>query len=114
MLDLNRAGQMNEAALTAFSSEGRYGETVAALALMTKVPINVTDRLIGGDRPDPVLILCKAAGIGWPTVRAILLMRPHGKGKSSQGLDQAFNNYNRLPPSTAQRVVRFWQMQRER
>jgi uncharacterized protein (DUF2336 family) len=114
VLSLNRAGQMNEAALAAFCGDGKYEEAVAALALIAKVPINVTDRLIGGERPDPVLILCKAAGIGWTTVRAILLLRPDGKGTSSHALDEAFGNYNRLSPSTAQRVVRLWQMGRAR
>jgi uncharacterized protein (DUF2336 family) len=114
VLNLNRAGQMNEAALAAFCGEGKYEEAVAALALIAKVPINVTDRLIGGERSDPVLILCKAAGIGWPTARAILLLRPDGKGSSGHALEEAFGNYNRLSSSTAQRVVRFWQMRRER
>ncbi len=114
VLSLNRAGQMNEAALAAFCGEGKYEEAVAALALIAKVPINVTDRLIGGERPDPVLILCKAAGIGWSTARAVLLLRPDGKGASGHALDEAFGNYNRLSSSTARRVVRFWQVRRER
>jgi hypothetical protein len=80
------------------------------LATLAKVPINVVDRLMGGDRPDPVLILCKAAALAWPTVKAIFLLCSGGKGMSSQGLDEAFANYNRLSASTAQRVVRFWQV----
>ena len=46
---------------------------------LSKVPINVADRLMAGERPDPVLILCKAAGLGWPTVRAVIVARPDGK-----------------------------------
>ena len=65
---------------------------------------------MNGARPDPVLILCKAAGLNWTTVRAIFLARPDGKSTSSQGLDEAFANYSRLSASTAQRVVRFWQV----
>ncbi len=84
---------MNEPALAAFCSEGKYEEAVVGLAALAKVPINVADRLIGGDRPDPVLILCKAAGLSWATVKAIFLVRPNGKGTSSQGLDEAFANY---------------------
>jgi len=113
VLNLNRAGRMNEAALAAFCSDGKYEETVVALAALAKVPINVVDRLVGGERPDPVLILCKATGLGWPTVKAIFLVRPDGKGTSSQGLDEAFANYGRLSVSTARRVVRFWQVRRD-
>ena len=70
------------------------------LAMLAKVPINVVDRLMTGDRPDAVLILCKAIGLGWPTVRSIVLVRSE-KGTSSQVLDSAFANYGRLSVSTA-------------
>jgi hypothetical protein len=68
------------------------------------------DRLMGGERPDPVLILCKSAGWGWPTARAIIMSRPTG-GASSFTLDTAYSNFERLSLATAQRVMRFWQMQ---
>jgi uncharacterized protein (DUF2336 family) len=113
VLGLSRAGRMNEAALLAFCSDGKYEETVAGLAMLAKVPISVVDRLTGGDRPDPVLILCKAAGLAWPTVKAIFWVRPAGRRTSGEWLDEAFANYNRLSASTAQRVVRFWQARQD-
>ncbi len=114
VLGLHRAGRMNEATLAAFCSEGKYEETVVALAALAKAPINVADRLMGSDRPDPVLILCKAAGLSWPTVKALIVARPDGTGTSTQGLDAAFANYGRLSASTAQRLVRFWQARQDR
>ena len=110
VLGLDRANQLDEVALIAFCSEGQYEEAVVALATLAKVPIKIADRLMGGDRPDPVLILCKAAGLNWPAVKAIIMVRPDGAGTSTQGLDAAFANYGRLSASTAQRVVRFWQV----
>jgi uncharacterized protein (DUF2336 family) len=110
VLNLHRAGRMTEATLAALCGEGKYEETVAALAALAKVPINVADRLMGGDRPDPVMILCKAAGLNWSTVKAVIMARPDSSGMSSQGLDAAFADYGRLSSSTAQRVVRFWQV----
>jgi uncharacterized protein (DUF2336 family) len=110
ILNLDRANRLNEAALISFCSEGKYEETVVALAALAKVPIKITDRLMAGDRPDPVLILCKAAGLSWPAVKGVILARPDGSGTSAQGLDAAFANYGRLSASTAQRVVRFWQV----
>jgi uncharacterized protein (DUF2336 family) len=113
VLNLSRSGQMNEAALAAFCNDGKYEETVVGLATLAKVPINVVDRLMGGDRPDPVLILSKAANLAWPTVKGIFLVRTSGKRTSSQGFDEAFANYGRLSTSTAQRVVRFWQVRQD-
>ncbi len=106
---LHRQGLLNEAALLNFAKTGKYEEAVAALAKLSEVPIDVVDRLMGGDRPDPVLILCKSAGWEWPTAKTLILARPGSKGASPSGLDNAFVNFERLSPATAQRVMRFWQ-----
>jgi len=86
VLNLHRAGGMNEAALAGFAHDGKYEETVVGLAALSKVPINVADRLMASEQPDPVLILCKAAGMGWPTVKSIIVARPDAKAPS--GLPQ--------------------------
>jgi uncharacterized protein (DUF2336 family) len=110
VLALHQAGNLGETELANFAKDKRFEETVAALSLLCGVPIETADRLMSGDRPDPILILCKAAGYGWPTARAIIIARAGGKGSSSQALDEAFANFEKLSPSTAQRVVRFWQV----
>jgi uncharacterized protein (DUF2336 family) len=106
--ELRQQGRLNEPQVVEFAKSSRYEETVASIELLCKIPIDVVDRLMGGDRPDPILILCKAAGWGWPTARAVILSRTHMKS-SSRGLDNAFSNFERLSPTTAQRVMRFWQ-----
>jgi len=106
--ELRQQGKLNEPQLAEFANSGRYEETVASIELLCKVPIDVVDRLMGGDRPDPILILCKAAGWGWPTARAVIQSRRHVKA-SGHALDNAFSNFERLSPATAQRVMRFWQ-----
>jgi uncharacterized protein (DUF2336 family) len=106
---MQQQGQLNEAALVGFAKAGKYPETIAALSRLCLVSIDVVDRLMGGDRPDPILILSKSAGWEWPTVKALILARPSHSGASSLGLDNAFSNFERLSPTTAQRVMRFWQ-----
>jgi hypothetical protein len=110
VLSLDRAGRLDEAALAVFCGDGKFEETVVGLATLARVPVSVVDRLMGGDQPDPVLILCRAIGLSWPAVKAIIMLRPGAKASFSHGIDSAFANYGRLSPSTAQRVVRFWQV----
>jgi uncharacterized protein (DUF2336 family) len=107
---MRQAGLLNEEELASFAREECFEETVAALSMLCGVPIDVVDRLMGGERADPVLILCRAAGFSWNTVRAIILSRPGKQGTSTQGLDEALANFERLSASTAQRVVSFWQV----
>jgi uncharacterized protein (DUF2336 family) len=108
---LKDEGKLAEPALADFAKDGRFEETVVALAEMTSVPIETVARLMTGDRPDPVLILCKAAGFNWHTVRMLILVRPGSRGTSAHALDAASANFERLSSSTAQRVTRFWQIQ---
>ena len=109
ILALHRAGNLNEAALLGFAKRFAYEESVAALAAMSGVGIATLDRLISGDRHDPVLILGKFIGLEWATVRALVLLRlgPH-RVPAPADLENIRINYARLMPSTAERVVSFW------
>ena len=106
---LHKERKLTEADIAEFAKSGKYEETIAALATVCAVPVEVVDRLMSGDRADPVLILARAAGFGWNTVREIMNARP-GPKPSSQTLDAARENFERLTAATAQRVVRFWQV----
>jgi uncharacterized protein (DUF2336 family) len=106
---LHKERKLGEADIAEFALAGKYEETIAALATMCAVPVEVVDRLMNGERADPVLILARAIGFGWATVKAILNARP-GSKPSAQTLDAALENFDRLTAPTAQRVVRFWQV----
>src|SRR5664279_153450 len=110
ILALHRTGELNEAALLGFAKRYKYEESVAALAAMSGVKIATLDRLIAGDRHDPILIVGKAANLEWPTVRALILLRlGPNRVPSPADIESARVNFTRLMPSTAERVVRFWQ-----
>jgi uncharacterized protein (DUF2336 family) len=106
---LHRERKLGEADVAEFAKAGKYEETIAALSTLCAVPVEVVDRLMNGERADPVLILARAVGFSWPTVRAVLNARP-GTKPSPQTLDVARENFDRLTATTAQRVVRFWQV----
>ncbi len=106
---LHKERQLTETDVADYAKNGKYEETLAALAVVSSVPIEVVDRLVNGERADPVLILARAAGFSWPTVRAIMTARP-GLKPAGQTLDAGRENFDRLTPATAQRVVRFWQV----
>ena len=75
ILSLYRAGDLDEGALLGFAKAYRYEESIAALSALSGVKIATLDRLISGDRHDPVLIVGKAIGLEWATVRALILLR---------------------------------------
>jgi Uncharacterised protein conserved in bacteria (DUF2336) len=109
VLTLHRDGYLNEGALLGFAKSHRYEESLAALSAMSGVKIATLDRLISGDRHDPILIVGKTIGLEWVTVRALLLLRlgPH-RVPAPADIEAARVNFARLMPSTAERVVQFW------
>src|SRR5262249_27361080 len=72
---LQHAGKLDEALLVGMAESVDYEHTIAALASLCVVPIEVVDRLMRAERPEPVLILCRSAGWGWATAEAIIKRR---------------------------------------
>ena len=106
---LHKERKLTEADIVEYAKAGKYEEVIAALATICAVPVEVVDRLMSGERADPVLILARAANFGWPTARAVIAARP-GSKPTEQVIEAAHENFDRLTAATAQRVVRFWQV----
>jgi uncharacterized protein (DUF2336 family) len=109
IVELHRAGGLTRDALLEFAKTRKYDETVAALSAISAIPVAAVDRIVAGARRDSILVLCKALGLDWPIVRAVLALRaPEVRVVSATDLELARVNFERLSPTTAQRVMRFW------
>jgi uncharacterized protein (DUF2336 family) len=109
VLALHAAGNLSEIALIDFAKSHKYEESIATLSAMSGVHIGTLDRLISGDRYDPILIVSKTIGLEWATVRALILLRlGPNRVPSAADIEGARVNFARLMPSTAERVVNFW------
>src|SRR5436305_2432596 len=110
ILALHQAGKLNEAALLDFVKAYRYEQSVAALSALSGAAIATIDRVMMRDRADSILILGRASGLKWATVRALILLRlGPGRAASAADLEEARLNFERLTATTAQRVLKFWQ-----
>jgi uncharacterized protein (DUF2336 family) len=107
---LNRDGKLNEAALLEFARANKFEETIAGLALRCSAPIDIIDRLMQGARIDAMLIPCKAAGLAWPTTRAIIRLNPAHSITSEDDFEIAKQDFQKLSIAAAQRIMRFWQV----
>jgi uncharacterized protein (DUF2336 family) len=107
---LNREGKLNEPALLEFARANKFEEAIAGLALRCSAPIDIIDRLMQGARIDAVLIPCKAAGLAWPTTRAIIRLNPAHSITSEDDFEIAKQDFQKLSIAAAQRIMRFWQV----
>src|SRR5205807_9981363 len=100
--------KLGEREVLQFASAKRLEDTVAALSLITGVPADLVDRLVNGDRIEPILILCRAVRFKWPTARAVVLVRP-ARIATTEILTEACDDFNKLTPPSAQHMMRYWQ-----
>jgi uncharacterized protein (DUF2336 family) len=110
ILQMKREGRLTEEALMEFANRRLYEQTVAALSMMSSAPIEMIATLMQSGRNSGLLVPCKAAGLEWPTVNAILVSRSSNRSIAEADLRDARNDYYRLSRSSAQRILRFWQI----
>ena len=79
------------------------------LAVLCKVPTELIEHLAHSRRTDALLVPCKAADLGWPTVRVLLDLRSRHNAIAGHDMDFAMRR-GKLSQSTAARVLRFWQV----
>src|SRR3974377_1424604 len=109
---LKKERKLTEADVAIYAKNEMYEEAIATLAIISAVPDEVVGGVVTGMRFDPLLILARPASFTWRTVREIICSRP-GFKPSGQILDVAKENFDRLTVTTAQRVVRFWQVRQD-
>jgi hypothetical protein len=107
---LRENGELNEAALLGFARQRKYEETVAALAELSQSTLEVVRPLMQSLRDDGVLVPCKAAGLGWETVSAVLNCRFTSGSMGPNELARAKDQFARIKLDDAHRLLRFWQV----
>jgi uncharacterized protein (DUF2336 family) len=100
------ARQLSEHHVSEFARSGKFEETVCALSVLCRLPIDSIERAIIDDRLDVIVIISKAAEFCWTTTKLIIELRP--AGVSGLDLDHARRNFERLQVMTAQRALRFF------
>ena len=107
---MQQEGQLNEAAVAAFAAARKHEEVVVALALLCGAPVDLVAPLLRSVRDDGLLIICKAAGMKWPTVKEILKGRLINQGFTDPEFTSAKRDFLQLSQATAQRTLRFWKV----
>jgi len=103
---LKWAGKLDEAQVLAFAHRGRRRETVAALALICDLSIDVVQRLESDDQPDALLVLCQAAGFSPLAARCIVVAA--ARWRAAPSTDATLARFDGLSPATARGVVGIW------
>lgn len=107
---IRRSGTPIDPVVREFATSGKFEDTVAALSTLSGVPSRLVESVMNDARPesDFALILAKAANLSWPTAKQICILRRKAFSLSPQAMETARHNFERLMPTTAQRLLRFY------
>jgi uncharacterized protein (DUF2336 family) len=105
---LHRSGELDDDKLRTFAKDGRPEEITAALALMCNISLQFVERAMMQERPETALVLARAAGLSWSTVKAILLLRAGKRIIAADEVAQCLARFERLKPTTATEILRFY------
>jgi uncharacterized protein (DUF2336 family) len=84
-----------------------FDRTAVALAKLGCFPIDLVERALLDEGEGMILILAKAAGCSWSTVRELLLMYAARRRLTPDDLTQACERYGKLSQETAHNIVKF-------
>jgi uncharacterized protein (DUF2336 family) len=98
---------VTEANVHAPARSQEFERTVVALAKLGRFPIDLVERAVLDEGEDMILILAKAAGCSWSTVRELLLMYAANRQLTPDDLTRAFERYKKLGQETARSIVSF-------
>ena len=110
VLGMQKQGKLSETALLEFAMTEKYEEMVAALSALCSASVAIIAALMRSNRNDGLLVPCKAAGLKWPTVSAILKNRFAHHSIPDHEVAQAKTDYLMLSQANALRTLRFWQV----
>lgn len=100
------SGEVDEEAIAAWLREGRLEDALAALAHLAQIPPSLVAKAYHAPEYDPLLFIVRSLGFGW-IVFKLLLTRKAGRQPPYEVMRSAFDGFQQLSVSTAQRVVRF-------
>jgi Uncharacterised protein conserved in bacteria (DUF2336) len=109
--DANRcfnAQPFTEASVHAPAHAQEFTRTVIALAKLGRFPVDLVERALIDKGEDMILILAKAAGCSWTTVKELLLMYVAERNLQPEELTRTFERYSKLTQEAARQIVDFY------
>jgi uncharacterized protein (DUF2336 family) len=99
---------LSEADILATAHAQEFERTVVALAKLGGIPVDLVERALLDKGADMVLIIARAAGCSWTTVKELLRMYAAERDLRADSLAQAAERYNKLTEETARNIINFY------
>jgi len=101
------AGRLSESDVIRYAQERQLEDAVATLALLARVPVQLVDRAMHGERSDILLVIARAINLKWSTVKLLLQLRAAPLAPSAYDLQRSLAAFEHMSPVTAAHLMRF-------
>jgi uncharacterized protein (DUF2336 family) len=105
---LKKEGRLTETVLLEVARQHRYEDTIAVLAELAHASIEVVRPLMQSLRSDGILVPCKAAGLQWETVIAVLDSRFMSGATNPDEIAKLKGKYAALSTDESHRLLKLW------
>ena len=105
---LRHCAELDDGSLMKVAQAGDENEVIAALAIMCDLSIPFVEKTITQQQTEILLLIARAIGLSWSTVKAILMLHNGRRAFSESKVAQLLASYERLKRQTAQEILRFY------
>jgi len=105
---LRHSAELDDGSLMNVAQAGDENEVIAALAIMCDLSIPFVEKTITQQQTEILLLMARAVGLSWSTVKAILMLHKGRRAPSESKIAQLLASYERLKRQTAQEILRFY------
>jgi hypothetical protein len=92
-----------------FADGNRIAELVAALSILSGMPIALISRLIRDTEPFGAMAVCRSIGLEWSVAHAVLSTLPGMDEDREEKIGDLEEQYARLSVASAERLLGYWQ-----
>jgi Uncharacterised protein conserved in bacteria (DUF2336) len=101
------AGQA-ESDIGNFARTGQFEQTAISLGGLADLKTEIVLNAMRQERPDAIIMIARAAGLTWPTAKAILLLCARNCPHVALDLERSLAAFTRLRRETAKQVIQFY------
>ncbi|HEX3709459.1 MAG TPA: DUF2336 domain-containing protein [Pseudolabrys sp.] len=108
--DISQDTELAKSKVLEFADAHRVAELVAALSVLSGIPVDQIDRLLRTSNEFGMMVICKASVLELDTAYAVAVAcNGQPVTADAQAFEDFHAQYEGLSVSSAQRVIRFWQ-----
>ena len=97
-----------------FADGNRIAELIAALSILSGIPIALVSRLLHDTEPFGAMVMCRAIGLEWMVAHSVLNTIPGLGEERDEQLEEMREEYDRLSAQSAGRLLGYWQVTQAR